>query len=407
MDVSFDREYFEGGRYKPYYADFPTHQVIFDKLMAEKPESFVEIGSARGYLVRRMEQQGILALGYDISDYCIATRVANVHQLDIAAEPTTCFVNDKEFDLSFSISTLEHIPEDKLERAIKEIVRISKRGIHCISFNPNEQDKTVVSVQDKEWWENKFKEYAPGYPVKIFDRDEYQHSSELKFQPHTPVPGGIFAGRYVKEDLETMEFENKRDIILNVGSFTVMYASTPEFCIINTDAIDLRQFAARNGYNFFAHNAPQKFPLKDGTVSAIYCSHMMEHLDRKQGDEFLKQCMRVLKPGGAIRFAVPNAFKVCFHYVNHQNLQSKHGLYNIPAHDAEDEADALFHLLFDGHKTCYDREALTIKLTKNGFINANDQPQNVTAYPILGKVIMDMFPEISLYIEANKEEEPE
>lgn len=47
-------------------------------------------------------------------------------------------------------------------------------------------------------------------------------------------------------------------------------------------------------------------PEKDDSVSLIYCSHTLEHLDLKSSTRFLKECFRILRPNGVLRVALPN-----------------------------------------------------------------------------------------------------
>lgn len=49
-----------------------------------------------------------------------------------------------------------------------------------------------------------------------------------------------------------------------------------------------------------------RIPHATGSVDVVYSSHMIEHLDRHEAWLFLLECMRVLKPGGTLRLAVPN-----------------------------------------------------------------------------------------------------
>lgn len=44
----------------------------------------------------------------------------------------------------------------------------------------------------------------------------------------------------------------------------------------------------------------------DGTVEAVYASHLIEHMSRWQGLALLRECRRVLRPGGTIRLATPD-----------------------------------------------------------------------------------------------------
>src|SRR6185436_17770630 len=47
-------------------------------------------------------------------------------------------------------------------------------------------------------------------------------------------------------------------------------------------------------------------PFPDGVFDCVYHSHFLEHLPKNGAPAFLKECYRVLKPGGTIRVAVPN-----------------------------------------------------------------------------------------------------
>jgi predicted SAM-dependent methyltransferase len=58
-----------------------------------------------------------------------------------------------------------------------------------------------------------------------------------------------------------------------------------------------------------------RLPLKDGTVSAIYCSHFLEHIPIDKVDFFLSECYRVLKIKGIIRIITPNFLEMCNAYV--------------------------------------------------------------------------------------------
>lgn len=46
-----------------------------------------------------------------------------------------------------------------------------------------------------------------------------------------------------------------------------------------------------------------KLPFKNGSVSAIFCSHCLEHIQNVQ--HFLNECHRITKKGGHVKFIVP------------------------------------------------------------------------------------------------------
>jgi predicted SAM-dependent methyltransferase len=55
-----------------------------------------------------------------------------------------------------------------------------------------------------------------------------------------------------------------------------------------------------------SHNLRNGIPSADDKAEVIYHSHMLEHFSREDARAFLRECRRVLKPGGIIRVVVPN-----------------------------------------------------------------------------------------------------
>lgn len=47
-------------------------------------------------------------------------------------------------------------------------------------------------------------------------------------------------------------------------------------------------------------------PLDSSSVEVVYHSHVLEHFSKENGDLFISECYRVLKPSGVIRVVVPD-----------------------------------------------------------------------------------------------------
>jgi predicted SAM-dependent methyltransferase len=51
----------------------------------------------------------------------------------------------------------------------------------------------------------------------------------------------------------------------------------------------------------------RKLPYADGVVDAVYSSHTLEHLYLRDAERVIAECARVLRPGGIVRLALPDA----------------------------------------------------------------------------------------------------
>lgn len=56
-------------------------------------------------------------------------------------------------------------------------------------------------------------------------------------------------------------------------------------------------------------------PLGDGVADVVYHSAVLEHIRREHAPGFLRECRRVLKPGGVLRVAVPDLEGICRVYL--------------------------------------------------------------------------------------------
>ena len=67
--------------------------------------------------------------------------------------------------------------------------------------------------------------------------------------------------------------------------------------------------------NTLIWNLKYGIPFDDQSADVVFHSHLFEHLDRPTGDAFLKECNRVLAPGGVIRIVVPDLEKLARDYL--------------------------------------------------------------------------------------------
>lgn len=64
------------------------------------------------------------------------------------------------------------------------------------------------------------------------------------------------------------------------------------------------------------HDVARGLPFEDEEFHGIYCSHLLEHLSKVQAQALLGECLRVLRPGGALRVVVPDLEAIVRLYLN-------------------------------------------------------------------------------------------
>lgn len=368
----YSKHYFHGGANGGYdvYRDFPNNWHTYQQILNRKPESVLDLGCARGYVIKRLQDVGVRACGMDISRHAWLTRVCDgVIQFDICETPWPW--KNQEFDLCFSKELFELIPQEHIPAIVSEMERVSKRGLHGI---------TLAKVPDKpkEWWTAQFP------------------------KGHEVVP---------KEDLEQGGFpaeivHGDGKVKLSIGSYITMF----HHGWLNMDLHDLEQFAAGNGYKYQKHdvrNSLGQFPT--GSVDLIQHNHMLEHLTYEEGQQFLFECRRVLKPDtGAMRVVVPNAHVLCRYYADGEYFiageefdrlnEINDGVENAPT-----PLTKLWAVLMEGHKAMYDQETLTYMLEKAGFVAIPSIFRQESSHPgrmQIRKETYDQQPEISLMCDA-------
>lgn len=391
----YDKHYFHGGAKVGGYAregywDYPVHNVTAAHILLRKPKSVLEVGCARGYILKRIQDAGIPGVGLEISKHCYLTRVCdgvvnhdtcNVPWFDDMSGMLFYIGGDGYADLCYSLAVLEHIPEEFIPAIIKEMARTCERGLHGIDFGHNDDgfDKTHVCLKSKEWWEMMFHLHAPGWPVEIVDKEELERGSQ-------PFEMSL----------------NDNLVKLNIGCYINQFHHN----WINLDVHDLNQFAQQHGYRYQQCDVKNGLPFATGSVDMVYSSHMFEHLSYDEGLAFLRECRRVIKPNGLMRFLVPDAEKLIARYYDTNNENGFDELAEIS--DGVEKAPTalrkLWELLMSGHHAMYDGETLIHAMRSAGFKCRETDFRETQIGSIHGdkmlKETMDMLPCISLIVEA-------
>lgn len=70
-----------------------------------------------------------------------------------------------------------------------------------------------------------------------------------------------------------------------------------------------------NDPQVLSHDLRKGIPLPEGSCDAVYHSNIIEHFRREDAFTFMKECFRVLKPGGILRVSTPDLEQICRIYL--------------------------------------------------------------------------------------------
>jgi predicted SAM-dependent methyltransferase len=150
-------------------------------------------------------------------------------------------------------------------------------------------------------------------------------------------------------------------------------------------------------------------PVADGAADFAYSSHMIEHLSRWQGLAFVRECRRVLRPGGVLRLATPDLALLVSSYLKNEfpepfdqmptaadSFVLEYGAY----FDIEENtAKRLVRRLASPsiHQWLYDFDSLSCLLEEGGFTDVTRTEYRAGSCPDLDQ--LELRPR-SLFVEA-------
>jgi predicted SAM-dependent methyltransferase len=201
------------------------------------------------------------------------------------------------------------------------------------------------------------------------------------------------AERREKEPIQLPVFNDK--VKVNFGCFRDMFY----YGWNNVDILDLRQFASQTGRRFTQLDVRHPLPYQDNSVDYITAHHLLEHLTYMEGKQFMKECLRILKPGGVMRVSVPNLTLLSERY-----LENNTGYWrdvSVEVEKAGSECEAYFNLAMSGHLSGYDEENLLELFYKTGFESYVSRFDS-SKHDIIRLETIDSFPTLSAYVEGVK-----
>jgi predicted SAM-dependent methyltransferase len=106
-------------------------------------------------------------------------------------------------------------------------------------------------------------------------------------------------------------------------------------------------------------------PLPDASVQFIFTEDFIEHIEKEQCQAFIKECRRMLKPGGVLRVRTPNLRLIAEQYLTRDPHSLAWYREQFGSQTHADMLNAAYHKM--EHRFMYDRETLGALLEQAGF----------------------------------------
>lgn len=172
--------------------------------------------------------------------------------------------------------------------------------------------------------------------------------------------------------------------------------------MISESQLDYIRYCRSNDIKFA--NATKRIPLSDDSVNAIYSSHMLEHLSRRDSQRFFKEALRILEPKGIVRIAIPDLAHFVDSYASHKDADRfmRDLVVEAPTIDSWVGKFSLLVAGYRHHQWMYDKQSVKKLIESHGFINITVLEAGETCIKRPGDLDLYERSDQSLYVEAEK-----
>lgn len=161
----YDEDYFDRGCQsgKSNYVDYSWERIgkevekTADHMIRQfAPIKYLDVGCAKGFLVKALCDHGVNAYGIDASEYAVSQAPEEINDRVKLGLASDLPYESNQFDLVTIFDVLEHIPEELAKQTCSELLRVSSEWvlIYVVTkHEPDDIDPTHINIKPREWWE--------------------------------------------------------------------------------------------------------------------------------------------------------------------------------------------------------------------------------------------------------------
>lgn len=302
----------------------------------------LDVGCGMGALVRALLMAGLDATGLDVAPACIEHGNAIAPGRFVHGSILELPFDDDAFDVVVCTDVLEHLGEADVDRAISELVRVSRRGLYLtIATGPDRDRKWHLTIRDRRWWERKLlalpvRRHPRMLAATPYETLEHEGPSATIVLERLPESAGPYTLDWLAEErdlhMDMLREAGRRsdahlaryalaaqmvrpgDVVLDVAcgmgyGSAVLARNSRAGSILGLDnsprAIEYaRACHGGRGVEFDVADAIDLERVPDRSVDLVVSFETLEHL--AEPEVFLDEVVRVLRPSGRLIASVPN-----------------------------------------------------------------------------------------------------
>jgi len=144
----YDRAYY--ARNPSLLAGDETRHEFVRLILARRPRTVLDVGCGEGWLLRGLREHQVSAWGVDPSADLGLVTLAPGCSVRARADALPC--PDRSIDLVACLDVLQHIPEPRLGRTLRELARVGREFLLAVdASNPSREGHRTL--HDLAWWQ--------------------------------------------------------------------------------------------------------------------------------------------------------------------------------------------------------------------------------------------------------------